>query len=53
VWHTDTTIDIFVADVILRGTNGPELVRKLRKIQLGARVLFIGGFELAEFRSLR
>lgn len=41
-------IDVFVVDVILRGSNGPDLVRLLKRVQPAARVLFISGFELTE-----
>lgn len=41
-------IDVFVVDVILQGSYGPDLVRRLKRVQSAARVLFISGFELAE-----
>jgi FixJ family two-component response regulator len=43
-----TDIDVFVADVILQGSNGPGLVSSLKRVQPAARVLFISGFELSE-----
>ncbi len=43
-----TSIDLFVADVILPLSNGPAVVRKARPLQPRLRVLFISGFALAE-----
>ena len=46
-------VNVFVADVVLENTNGPELVRKLRRMEPGARVLFISGFSLGELSKRR
>ncbi len=46
--HTAGEIDVLVADVVLQNTNGPDLVRALRRIQPRARALFISGYSLKE-----
>jgi hypothetical protein len=43
-------IDLFVADVILPISNGPEVVRKARLLQPEMRLLFISGFSVSELR---
>jgi two-component system cell cycle sensor histidine kinase/response regulator CckA len=41
-------IDLMVADVILPGSNGPEVVRRVKALQPLMRLLFISGFNLSE-----
>lgn len=41
-------IDVVVADVILRDSNGPEVVRKLKSLRALKGILFISGFSLKE-----
>jgi response regulator RpfG family c-di-GMP phosphodiesterase len=41
-------IDLVVADVILKQTNGPNVVRKIRPMQPLMRLLYISGFSLDE-----
>ncbi len=44
-------IDLLVADVILKVTNGPEVVRQVKPLQPLMRLLFISGFSLSELRK--
>jgi response regulator RpfG family c-di-GMP phosphodiesterase len=46
-----TTVDVFVADVILSYSNGPDVVRKVKPLQPRMRLLFISGFGLDELRK--
>lgn len=46
-----TTVDVFVSDVILPYGNGPDVVRKVKPLQPGMRLLFISGFSLSELRK--
>jgi two-component system cell cycle sensor histidine kinase/response regulator CckA len=41
-------IDLLVADVILKASNGPAVAREVRHLQPAMRVLFISGFSLSE-----
>lgn len=41
-------IDLLVADVVLQGTNGPAVVRRLKPLQPLMRLLYISGFGLTE-----
>lgn len=43
-----TTIDPFVADVVLPVSNGPAIVRKVKALQPQMRLLFISGFSLSD-----
>lgn len=43
-------IDLLVADVVLEGSNGPAVVRKVRPLQPLMRLLYISGFSLPELR---
>ena len=45
-----TIVDVFVADVILPTSNGPEVVRKVKPLQPRMRLLYISGFSLTELR---
>lgn len=44
-------IDLCVADVILPISNGPAVVRKVKPMQPGMRLLFISGFSLGELQK--
>ncbi len=41
-------IDLLVADVVLQGSNGPEVGRKAKALQPDMRLLFISGYSLSE-----
>jgi response regulator RpfG family c-di-GMP phosphodiesterase len=41
-------VDLLVADVVLQGSNGPAVARKVRPSQPLMRLLFISGFSLQE-----
>lgn len=41
-------VDLLVADVVLQGSNGPAVARKIRASQPLMRLLFISGFSLQE-----
>jgi CheY-like chemotaxis protein len=41
-------IDLLVADVVLQGSNGPAVVRRIRPSQPLMRLLYISGFSLTE-----
>jgi two-component system, cell cycle sensor histidine kinase and response regulator CckA len=41
-------IDLLVADVVLRYTDGPAVVRRVKYLQPAMRLLFISGFGLDE-----
>lgn len=43
-------IDLLVADVVLDGSNGPAVVRRVRPLQPLMRLLYISGFSLPELR---
>jgi DNA-binding NtrC family response regulator len=49
-WYraSSNEIDVVVADVVLRYSNGPEVVRKLKSMRLPKGILFISGFSLSE-----
>jgi len=49
--QNSTDIDVMVADVILSGSNGPEVVRKMKPLRPPMRLLFISGFSLPELRK--
>jgi len=40
----DTAIDLLVTDVVMPGTNGPELDRKIRELKPGIATLFMSGY---------
>jgi DNA-binding NtrC family response regulator len=40
--------DVVVADVVLRDSNGPEVVRKLQSMRPPKGILFMSGFSLSE-----
>ena len=44
-------IDLLVADVVLKMTNGPAVVRQVKPLQPLMRLLFISGFSLSELRK--
>ncbi|HLJ48314.1 MAG TPA: response regulator [Bryobacteraceae bacterium] len=46
-----SSIDLLVADVILKVTNGPAVVRQVKPLQPLMRLLFISGFSLSELRK--
>jgi two-component system cell cycle sensor histidine kinase/response regulator CckA len=41
-------IDLLVADVVLQGSNGPAVVRKVKPLQPLMRLLYISGFSMPE-----
>ena len=47
----DARINLLVADVVLEGSNGPEVMRKVRPLQPRMRVLFISGFDMTELKA--
>ncbi|HJT86768.1 MAG TPA: response regulator [Bryobacteraceae bacterium] len=44
------SIDLLVADVVLDGSNGPAVVRKVRPLQPLMRLLYISGFSMPELQ---
>jgi response regulator RpfG family c-di-GMP phosphodiesterase len=53
VQHCETfpkSIDLLVADVILRDSNGPAVARKVKDLQPFMRLLYISGFSLPELQ---
>jgi hypothetical protein len=44
------SIDLLVADVILQGSNGPAVARKVKDLQPFMRLLYISGFSLPELQ---
>ncbi len=44
------SIDLLVADVVLEGSNGPAVVRKVKPLQPLMRLLYISGFSLPELQ---
>jgi two-component system cell cycle sensor histidine kinase/response regulator CckA len=44
------SIDLLVADVILKASTGPAVVRRVKPLQPLMRLLFISGFSLAELQ---
>ena len=48
--ETDGNIDLLVADVILQGINGPEVVRKVKPMQPLMKLLYISGHSLTELQ---
>jgi|SRR5580658_53684 two-component system cell cycle sensor histidine kinase/response regulator CckA len=49
-WYRTSSsgIDVVVADVVLRDSNGPEVVRQLKSMRPPKGILFISGFSLSE-----
>jgi response regulator RpfG family c-di-GMP phosphodiesterase len=43
-------IDLLVADVVLKNSNGPAVARQLKPLQPEMRTLFISGFSLGELQ---
>jgi len=43
-------IDLLVADVVLEGSNGPAVVRKVKPLQPLMRLLYISGFSLPDLQ---
>ena len=53
VQHCETlskSIDLLVADVVLRDSNGPAVARKVKGLQPYMRLLYISGFSLPELQ---
>ena len=46
--HLMKRIDLLVADVVLEGSNGPAVARKLKPMQPMMRLLYISGFSLSD-----
>jgi DNA-binding NtrC family response regulator len=44
------SIDLLVADVVLQGSNGPAVARKVKDLQPYMRLLYISGFSLPELQ---
>jgi PAS domain S-box-containing protein len=44
-------IDLLITDVVMPQMDGPELVRKVREIQPGMKVIFISGYTEDAFRQ--
>ena len=44
-------IDLVVADVVLQDTNGPAVVRRIKRSHPLARLLFISGFNVSELHK--
>jgi CheY-like chemotaxis protein len=48
--ESEPRIDLLVADVVLKNTNGPAVVRQVRPLQPWMRLLFISGYSLSELQ---
>jgi two-component system cell cycle sensor histidine kinase/response regulator CckA len=46
-------IDLFITDVDLQETSGPELAQQLRRIRPEAEVLFVSGYSAHDHEHLR
>ena len=44
------SIDLLVADVVLEGSNGPAVARKLKPLQPLMRLLYISGFSMSDLQ---
>ena len=47
----DGTIDLLISDVVMPGMEGPALVKAVREITPGLRVIFISGYAEEAFRN--
>ncbi len=45
-----SSIDLLVADVVLRDSNGPAVVQKIKPLQPLMRLLYISGYSLPELQ---